>query len=99
MDRASQALAERVPHGVRNTYRDLADHHGVAHSTLNDRAHGQRSKEEKAQSQQFLTPCEENAVVNFVLHMARFGQCILEFEPYCKSKSVLPLAYLLSGKE
>jgi hypothetical protein len=76
MDRASQALAEGVPHGILNTYRGLADHHNVARSTLHDRAHGQRSKEEKAQSQQYLTPCEEKAIVNFVLHMAKFGQRI-----------------------
>jgi hypothetical protein len=74
MDRASQALAQGIPPGVRNTYRALADHHNVPRSTLYDRAHGQRSKEQKAQSQQYLTPCEEKAVVNFVLHMAEFGQ-------------------------
>ena len=74
MDRASQALVQGIPPGVRNTYRALAEHSGVARSTLHDRAHGQRSKEEKAQSQQYLTPCEEKAVVNFVLHMSEFGQ-------------------------
>src|SRR6266480_866096 len=76
MDRASQALVQGIPPGVRNTYRALAEHSGVARSTLHDRAHGQRSKEEKAQSQQYLTPCEEKAVINFVLHMAEFGQCV-----------------------
>lgn len=74
MDRASQALAQGLPHGVRNTYRALAEHHDVARSTLYDRAHGQRSKEEKAQSQQYLTPCEEKAIVNFLLSIAEFGQ-------------------------
>lgn len=74
MDRASQALAQGIPHGVRNTYRALAEHHNVARSTLHDRAHGKRSKEEKAQSQQYLTPCEEKAIVNFLLQMAEFGQ-------------------------
>ena len=48
MDKASRALIEGVPHGVRNTYRGLADHHDVARSTLHDRAYGQRSQEEKA---------------------------------------------------
>ena len=48
MDRASQALVQGIPHGVRNTYRALAEHHSVARSTLHDRAHGKRSKEEKA---------------------------------------------------
>src|SRR5579871_2734109 len=74
MDRASQALAQGIPPGVRHTYRALAEHHGVARSTLHSRAHGQRSKERKAQSQQYLTPCEEKAVVNFLLQMAEFGQ-------------------------
>jgi hypothetical protein len=74
MDRASQALAQGIPHGVRNTYRALAEYHDVARSTLHDRAHGQRSKEQKAQSKQYLTPCEEKAVVNFLLQMAEFGQ-------------------------
>jgi len=49
MDRASQALAQGIPHGVRNTYRALAEHSGVSRSTLHDRAHGKRSKKEKAQ--------------------------------------------------
>jgi hypothetical protein len=74
MDRASQALVQGIPHGVRKTYRALAEHHDVARSTIYDRAHGQRSKEEKAQSQQYLTPCEEKAIVNFLLLMAEFGQ-------------------------
>jgi hypothetical protein len=74
MDRASQALAQDVPCGVRNTYRALADHHDVPRSTLHDRAHGRRSQEEKAQSQQYLTPCEEKAIINFLLQMAEFGQ-------------------------
>jgi hypothetical protein len=74
MDRASQALAQGVPHGVRNTHRGRAEHQKVARSTLHDRAHGQRSKEEKDQSQQYLTPCEEKAVVNFLLRMAEVGQ-------------------------
>lgn len=76
MDRASQALAQGIPPGVRNTYRALADHHNVARSTLHDRAHGQRSKEQKAQSQQYLNPCEETAVVNFLLQMAELGQSV-----------------------
>jgi len=74
MDRASQALAQGIPPGVRNTYRALAEYHNVARSTLHSRAQGRRSKEEKAQSQQYLTPCEEKAIVNFILHMSKFGQ-------------------------
>jgi Tc5 transposase DNA-binding domain len=70
MDRASQVLAQGIPPGVRNTYRALAEHSGVARSTLNYRALGRRSKEQKAQSQQYLTPWEEKAVVKFLLHMS-----------------------------
>lgn len=55
---------------VIHTYRALADYHDVAHSTLYDRAHGQRSQEEKACGQQYLTPCEEKAIVNFILQVA-----------------------------
>jgi hypothetical protein len=76
MDRASQALAQSIPHGVRNTYRGRAEHTGVARSTLNARALGRRSIEKKAQSQQYLNPCEEKAVVNFVLNMADLGQSV-----------------------
>ncbi|KAF2429980.1 hypothetical protein EJ08DRAFT_688066 [Tothia fuscella] len=50
MDRASQALAQGIPHGVRKTYRALAEHHD------------------------YLTPCEEKAIINFLLLMAEFGQ-------------------------
>ncbi len=76
MDRASQALAQGTPHGVCNTYRARAEYYKVLRSTLHDRAHGIRSKEQKAQSQQYLTPCEEKAIINFVMHMAEFGQCV-----------------------
>lgn len=52
-------------------YRALAEHHDVARSTLHDRAHGQRSKEQRPQSQQYLTLCEEKAVVNFLVANGR----------------------------
>ena len=74
MDPASQALADGIPPGIPCTYRALAEYHSVARSTLHDRAHNRRSKEEKAQAQQYLTPCEEKAVVKFILKMAEFGQ-------------------------
>ena len=48
MDRASQALAQGTPHGVRNTGRARAEYHKVARLTLNARLLGRRSKEEKA---------------------------------------------------
>ena len=62
MDRASQVLAQDVLHGVLNSYRALVDHGNVPRSTLH-RARGRRSIEDKAQSQQYLTPWEEYVVV------------------------------------
>jgi hypothetical protein len=56
MDKASQVLAQVVPPGIPNSYRALADHSNVPRSTLHHRARGRRSIEEKAQSQQYLTP-------------------------------------------
>jgi hypothetical protein len=40
------------------------------------RARGRRSIEEKAQSQQYLTPWEEDVVVKFELQMSDLGQPI-----------------------
>ena len=74
MDRASQVLAEGLPEGMPNTYSALAAHGDVPLSTLHHRARGRRSREAKAQSQRYLTPCEENAVVDFVLHQNALGQ-------------------------
>ena len=74
MDRASQVLAQGVPPGVPNSYRALADHGKVPHTTLYHRAHGRRSIEEKAQSQQYLTPSEVKAVISFLLQMSDLGQ-------------------------
>lgn len=76
MDRASQALAKGVPEGVRRSYRILADHSGVSHSTLQHRKAGRRSIEEKAQSQLYLWPPEAKAVIEFCLHMSDLGQPI-----------------------
>lgn len=82
MDRASQVLAQGVPFGVPRSYRALADHRGVPRSTLHHRARGRRSLEEKAKSQQYLYPWEENAFVKFLLQMSDFGQPIrIKFIP------------------
>ncbi len=82
MDKASQVLAQGVPPGVPDSYRALADHGNVPHTTLHHRARGRRSIEEKAQSQQYLTPWEEEVVVKFVLQMSDLGQSIrIKFIP------------------
>jgi len=81
-DRASEVLANGVPPGVPKSYRALADHSGVPRSTLHYRAHGRRSIEQKAESQQYLTPSEENAVVQFLLQMSDLGQPVrIKFMP------------------
>jgi len=60
MDRASQALHKGIPHGVRNTYRALADYHNVARSTSMIVHYGQRSKEQKARANSILPPVRES---------------------------------------
>lgn len=77
MGRASQVLAQSVPPGVPQPYRTLADHGEVPCSTLRHRARGRRSMEEKAQSQQYLTPWEEEAFIKFLLQMSDLGHPVL----------------------
>jgi hypothetical protein len=74
MDKARQVLALGVPPGVRRSCRALADQGGVPHTTLHHRALGRPSMQDKAQSQQYLTPWEESALVKFILQMADLGQ-------------------------
>jgi hypothetical protein len=74
MDRASQVLAVDLPDGIPDTYAARAAHGDVPISTLNHRALGRRSREAKAQSQRYLTPYEENAVVEFLLQQKAFGR-------------------------
>ena len=82
MDRASQVLAQGVPPGVPRSYRALANHGNVPHSTLHYRARGRRSMEEKAQSQQYLTPWEEDVLIKYLLQMSDLGQPIrIKFIP------------------
>jgi hypothetical protein len=74
MDKARQVLALGVPPGVRRSYRALADHGRVPHTTLYHRALGRPSMKDKAQSQQYLTPWEESALIKFILQMSDLGQ-------------------------
>ena len=76
MDRASQVLMQGVPPSVPNLYCALADYSNVPCSTLYHCARGRCSIEEKAQSQQYLTPWEEDVVVKYLLQMSDFGQLI-----------------------
>ena len=74
MDKASQALALDLPPGVPDTYNSRAEYGKVPLSTLYHRTRRRRSREEKAKSQQYLTPYEENAIVQFLLQMKELGQ-------------------------
>jgi len=74
MDKASQVLAQGVPPGVPpRSYRALADHGNVPHSTLHHRARGRPSMEEKAEGQQYLKPYEEEVIVKYLLQMSELG--------------------------
>jgi hypothetical protein len=74
MDPASQALAQRLPKGVRDTCAARSEHGDVPISTLIHRRLGRRSRAEQAQSQQYLTREEEKALVKFLLLMSSLGQ-------------------------
>jgi hypothetical protein len=83
MDKASQVLAQGLPPAVPASYRALADHGEVPRSTLHARAQGRRSMEEKAESQQYLSPWEEDALVKFLLQMSDLGQPVrIKFIPF-----------------
>ena len=73
MDRASQVLAQGLPPDIPRTYAALAERGDVPLSTLHHRDQGRRSREELAQSQQYLTPEEEKAIVRFLLLMSNLG--------------------------
>lgn len=73
MDRASQVLAQGLCFNERRTYAALAERGEVPLTTVWHRAHGRPSKEDKAQRQQYLTPSEEKALVNFLLRRADLG--------------------------
>ena len=81
MDQASEVLAQGLPPDLPRTYAAIAEYGGVALSTVHHRAHGRRSKEEKAQSQQYLTPSEEKAVVNFLLNVRTWTTCANKVYP------------------
>lgn len=82
MDRASRVLARGVPPGVPASYRALADHGDVPHSTLHHRARGRHSIEEKARGQQYLYPYEEDVIVKYLLQMSNLGHPVrMKFIP------------------
>ena len=82
MDKASRVLAQGLLPGAPASYRTLADYGEVPRYTLHARAQGRCSMEEKAQSQQYLSPWEEDALVKFLLQMSDLGQPVrIKFIP------------------
>ena len=73
MDKASQVLIQALPLEVPRTYAALAEQRDVTLTTLHHRAHGRRSKKQKAQTQQYLIPSEEKAFMKFLLQMSDLG--------------------------
>jgi hypothetical protein len=71
MDPASVVLSEGLDPTRPRTYAALSEDGKVARTTLWYRAHGRPSKEEKAKSQQCLTPSEEKALVKYLLRMSK----------------------------
>lgn len=67
MDKASQELTRTVPEGESKSFRARADRSDVPRTTLQHRARGRRSREEKDEGQRYLYPWEENALVRFVV--------------------------------
>lgn len=72
-DRASKALAEDSLPGEPRTYDTILKRTEVPLTTLYHRRHGRRSREKKAQSQQYLTPPEEKALEKYTKLMADLG--------------------------
>jgi hypothetical protein len=73
MDRASQVIVNGLPKGVPTTYLTLSEWGQVPYSNIYYRARGRRSKEEKARSQQYLTPAEEKALAQYLKRSADLG--------------------------
>ena len=67
MDEPSRVLAQGLPEGMHKSFRALADYSDVPRTTLQHRARGRRSKEEKARSQHYLYPWEAKALVKFLV--------------------------------
>lgn len=88
-DRASQALAEGLPNGTVKSFRALADYTDVPRTTLQHRARGRQSVQDKAQKQQCLYPWEEKALVKFIIQQDALGRPV-------RIKYVSSIAYSLA---
>jgi len=72
-DRASKALAEASLPGEPRTYDATSKRSRVLLTTLYHRDHRRRSKEEKAQGQQYFISEEEKALEKYLKLIADFG--------------------------
>lgn len=73
IDSASAALSDGLDASKGGGYIALSRAHDVPYTTLWNRAHGRPSMQDKARSQQYLTPSEEDALVAYVLRMSDNG--------------------------
>ena len=73
-DRACKALAEVPLPEEPRTYDVRSKRSGVPLYTLYHRDHGWRSKEEKAQNQQYPTPSKEKVLEKYLTLMADLGE-------------------------
>ena len=67
MDPASDVLSEGLDPTQPRAYAALSKSSKVPRTTLWYRAHGRPSIQEKAKRQQYLTPSEEKALVEYLL--------------------------------
>jgi hypothetical protein len=88
-DCASKALAEASLPREPRTYDATSKRSRVPLTTLYYRDHRRRSKEEKAQGQQYLTPSEEKALEKYLKLMADFGNPV-------QIKCLLTLAFSIA---
>jgi hypothetical protein len=89
MDRASQVLAQ----GSTDSLHKQALANDVHRTTLQHRARGRCSREEKDKGQQYLCPWEEKALVRFLALQDALGRpvlvkyiCLIAFSLACKCK-------------
>ena len=88
-DRASKALAEASLPGEPRIYDARSKRSVVPLTSLYYRNLGRRSKEDKAQGQQYLTPSEEKALERYLKLMADLGNPV-------RIKCLLSLAFSIA---
>jgi hypothetical protein len=91
MDEASQALARDFLPNIKRTYAAISERNNVPLTTLYYRNYSQRSREEHAQSQQYLTSDEEKAMVRFLLLMSSLRRPV-------RIKFITSLAFSIARK-